>query len=399
MPLHLLGQKSWNVYNPANIARVQRDEAAAQAREEAHEQRMQEADAARRLAILRGETPPPLSELEQQQPELEPKPKPRDRDRDRDSYSSTTTRKRKRHGEDDTDFEMRIARERAAAGDRASRELGPASASSSHPRSSTRPGVEPSLVDSKGHIALFSPPSPSHQPREPHPEVAREAARKERELKDQYQMRLVNAAGKDGVGLTDGGPWYAAAAAAAASSRDGQTGAGEGSGTVEVVEKNVFGRDDPGRKVRAAARLDAGDPLGMMKRGAKMVRELERERRKEREERDRGIRELEREGERRERKRRRRDERREDGSDRREHRHRDGDRDRDRDRGHSRRDEQGHREERDGSRKEERTHRDRSKERGRQDDGHRSSHRRDGSHRRSHKREDRDSSQREPRSH
>ncbi|KAK4140790.1 uncharacterized protein C8A04DRAFT_31661 [Dichotomopilus funicola] len=303
MPLHLLGKKSWNVYNPANIARVQRDEAAAQAREEAHEQRMQEDDAARRLAILRGETPPPLSELEQQ-PELEPKP------RDRDSYS-TTTRKRKRHGEDDTDFEMRIARERAAAGDRATRELaGPSSStSSSHPRSSTRPGVEPSLVDSKGHITLFSPPSPSQQPREPHPEVAREAAHKERELKDQYQMRLVNAAGKDGAGLTDGGPWYAAAAAAAAA-RDGQ--AEEGSGTVEVVEKNVFGRDDPGRRVRAAARLDAGDPLGMMKRGAKMVRELEKERRKEREERDRGMRELEREGERRERKRRRGDERRED---------------------------------------------------------------------------------------
>lgn len=54
MPLHLLGKKSWNVYNTDNIERVRRDEAAARAREEADEQRMQEEDAERRLKILRG---------------------------------------------------------------------------------------------------------------------------------------------------------------------------------------------------------------------------------------------------------------------------------------------------------------------------------------------------------
>ncbi|CAI4217235.1 unnamed protein product [Parascedosporium putredinis] len=57
MPLHLLPKKSWNVYNADNIARVRRDEAAAKAKEEAEEQRMQEYDAQRRLAILRGEIP------------------------------------------------------------------------------------------------------------------------------------------------------------------------------------------------------------------------------------------------------------------------------------------------------------------------------------------------------
>ncbi|KAJ2986204.1 hypothetical protein NUW58_g5139 [Xylaria curta] len=55
---HLLGKKSWNVYNPANIARVKRDEAEAQVRAEAEEKRQQDAEAKRRLAILRGEDPP-----------------------------------------------------------------------------------------------------------------------------------------------------------------------------------------------------------------------------------------------------------------------------------------------------------------------------------------------------
>jgi hypothetical protein len=255
---HLLGKKSWNVYNPANIARVRRDEAAAQAREEAEEQRMQEVDADRRLAILRGEIPPPLEEPEPKSPTAAP---PRDRG---------TGRKRKRNGEDDTDFEMRLVRERASAGDRAAREL-----------AVTKPAASPtSLVDSKGHIALFAEPEAPRR-HERNPEAMQEAARKERELKDQYQMRLVNAAGKEGEGLTHSGPWYASAD-------------GEASGAL-MPSKNVWGRDDPRRKVREAARLDASDPLAMMKSGAKMVRELNKERKKEVEEREREIRALEKE--------------------------------------------------------------------------------------------------------
>ncbi|KAG9717065.1 hypothetical protein KCU60_g9544, partial [Aureobasidium melanogenum] len=55
MVLHLLGKKSWNVYNKDNIDRVRRDEAAAQAREQEAERRMDQEDAARRIAILRNE--------------------------------------------------------------------------------------------------------------------------------------------------------------------------------------------------------------------------------------------------------------------------------------------------------------------------------------------------------
>ncbi|KAL2024088.1 hypothetical protein VTK56DRAFT_9868 [Thermocarpiscus australiensis] len=365
MPLHLLGKKSWNVYNPANIARVRRDEAAARAREEAEERRMQEADAARRLAILRGEIPPP--------PEPEALPSPSSiRDYDRDAQSSSfaakTGRKRKRHGEDDTDFEMRLARERAsAASDRSARELA-ASKPSTTASTTTAPS---SLVDSRGHITLFSEAeiAARQQPAEKNEEAEREAARKKREFEDQYQMRFVNAAGKDGRGLTDGGPWYASA--------DGEASA------ALVPSGDVWGREDPGRKVREAARLDASDPLAMMKRGAAKVRELERERKREAEERERELRMLRKEERRREKRERRRED--EEGGRRREHTRDSPDRRDDR----SERGERSSRH-RDGDDREER-HRHRSRERDRprheERDGHeRRGHRDDDKqHHRSHR--------------
>jgi hypothetical protein len=361
---------------------VRRDKEAARAREEAEEQRMQEADAARRLAILRGEIPPPLDPTE---PEAA-LPPPRGRDRDAYSSQPGTSRKRKRHGEDDTDFEMRLARERSAVGAHAARELAPLPSTTS-----------PSLVDSKGHITLFPPPeTTTSRPREQNEDFARDAARKERDFKDTYQMRFVNAAGgKDGQGLTDGGPWYASAD-------------GEVSGAL-VPGKDVWGREDPKRKVREAARLDASDPLGMMKRGARMVRELERERRKELEEREREVRALEREERRRkERRREKRRRREEEGRDRGHAPDSDGGSERcarshreDTDRGESKRD-RGEERERDnrsrmdrsnhGSDRRERTHRrhderERDKSRDwdrRREHRHESRHRDDERHHRSH---------------
>ncbi|KAK4153561.1 hypothetical protein C8A00DRAFT_33722 [Chaetomidium leptoderma] len=100
--------------------------------------------------------------------------------------------------------------------------------------------------------------------------------------------------------------FYAAAAPAWYTSADGEASA------ALVPSKNVWGREDPQRKVREAARLGASDQLVMMKKGAKMVRELGKERKKEVEERERELRALEkeqrREDRRRERKRRREDE-------------------------------------------------------------------------------------------
>lgn len=181
---------------------------------------------------------------------------------------SERERKRKRAGEDDTDFEMRIARERATtAGAHVSQELVVRS--------------EASLVDEKGHIQLFGPEI--GRGNEKNEEAEKEKAKKKREFEDQYQMRFANAAGRDKAGLK--GAWYA-------------TADGEASGAL-VPLKDVWGNEDPRRKVREAARLDASDPLAMMKRGAAKVRELTKERRREEEEREREMREMRREEKRR----------------------------------------------------------------------------------------------------
>ena len=53
MPLKLLQHKSWHVYSAENVARVQRDEAAAQAASEESDRRMMLADSEARLDRMR----------------------------------------------------------------------------------------------------------------------------------------------------------------------------------------------------------------------------------------------------------------------------------------------------------------------------------------------------------
>ncbi|KAI1417892.1 hypothetical protein F5Y13DRAFT_32975 [Hypoxylon sp. FL1857] len=276
MPLHLLGKKSWNVYNPKNIERVKRDEAAAREREEAEEQRQQEVDAERRLAILRGEVPPSLPPTPSNVDDEAPSRK-RDRDGEPEGPSwGRERKKRKRVGEDDTDFELRLARERAGA---------PQTTSDALVKRGTSNAP---LVDHTGHINLFPEERAVPQRNE---EAEKEAAKKKREYEDQYTMRFSNAAGKEGLV----GPWYA-----------------KGGDMKEIVDgnldapsKDVWGNEDPRRKEREAARVVANDPLAMMKRGAAKVREVEKERRQLNEERERELKQLRKEERRRERRRRR----------------------------------------------------------------------------------------------
>ncbi|KGQ09641.1 hypothetical protein BBAD15_g5025 [Beauveria bassiana D1-5] len=263
MPLHLLGKKSWNVYNKDNIERVRRDEAKAKAAEEAEEQRMQEVDAARRLAILRGEVPPPI-----EQDEEAAAPDQEAAGGSRPSHSLGTGRRpRKRHGEDDTDFELRIAKERELTVSRAATEA-------------KRTTSSAPIVDRRGHIDLFGTDNKRHAHTEKNEDAEREASRKRREYEDQYTMRFANAGGQPGLDA----PWYSA---------DGRK-----EQQTMAVMKNVWGRDDPQRKERDEKRIVASDPLAMMKQGAAKVRELKQERKKFQDERERELRQLKREDER-----------------------------------------------------------------------------------------------------
>ncbi|GKT56288.1 putative blastn match against entry EMBL [Colletotrichum tofieldiae] len=234
MPLHLLGKKSWNVYNADNIARVRRDEAAAKAKEEAEDQRMQEVDAERRLAILRGEVPPPLPPTETPEDETRP--------RDRDAGPVGRERKkRKRAGEDDTEFELRVAKERADVVQTSNEAL----------RQSTSSAP---IVDSTGHIDLFGEERKQgrHLKNE---EAEKEAAKKKKELEDQYTMRFSNAAGRDGLRLSDRESW---------SNYAGRRGArrdmnGKDENTKRMTQDAA--ETDPTRKIRTKNDADQGGKM------------------------------------------------------------------------------------------------------------------------------------------
>lgn len=271
MPLHLLGKKSWNVYNADNIARVKRDEAEAAAREDAEEQRMQEVDAERRVKLLRGisTTPPHPQDVTQ------------DEERRRSDKHDGFGRERKRRrlqGEDDTERDLRYAQEDISLKTER-KSLQPLGKKSS----------DAPLMDQNGNINLFPVEAPKRHQHQKNAEAEAEKKRKERELEDQYTMRFSNAAGfKQSIGDK---PWYQDM------SRTDEE---------DEVGKDVWGNEDPRRKERRKERVQADDPLAMMKRGVQGVREVERERKKWVEEKEREIRELD-EEQQRERRRRKRE--------------------------------------------------------------------------------------------
>lgn len=258
---HLLGKKSWNVYNTDNIEKVRRDEARHAAEIEAEEQRMQELDAERRMQILRGEVPTPLA-IEDVPGDDDAAGDRRHEARNRGHDGGRERKVRKRAGENDTDFEMRIALERE--------EKRKEGKDNEERRVVQRKVVDAPLTDGRGHIDLF----PQDQQVKKNPEAERELAKKKKEYEDQYTMRFSNAAGFK-VALES--PWYSKASEAQEE---------------DAVTKNVWAEEDPRRKDRQAARIMSSDPLAMMKRGARMVRQVEKERKEWREVKERELREL-----------------------------------------------------------------------------------------------------------
>ena len=220
---------------------------------------MQEVDAQHRLAILRGEAPPPI---ENDSPKDEVKPSASRPDGD---FPAISKRKRKRQGEDDTDFELRLAKERAEPGERHMEVV----------KSSSAP-----ILDQSGHIDLFGDER-SRAHAQKNDEAEKERAKKEKEYEDQYTMRFSNAAGKDGIRSR---PWYSQ---------------GEDERR-QAPLKDMWGNEDPKRKERDAKRVNSNDPLAMMKQGASKIREIKQERKKMQEERDDELRQMRKDDRRRE---------------------------------------------------------------------------------------------------
>jgi len=266
---NLLGKKSWNVYNTASIARVKKDEAEAAAKEAEEDRVAQEIDNARRLAILRGETPPPI-------PSPTNDSNKRRRPSGDQSVDDGRRRKRRRFaGEDDTERDIRFAKEDIEQAEGAKERVG-----GSQKNSNTAP-----IANRDDLLALFPDEIPAAQTKK-EDNAQENAAKKarEREQEEQLNMRFADAAGKDGLKQD---PWYKSA------NNEPTNFSGE--------SNDVWGRPDPKRKDREQARIASSDPFVMMQQAQKQLKQVQKDR-SEWEERQRELKMLRREEERRQRK-------------------------------------------------------------------------------------------------
>ncbi|KAL5409636.1 hypothetical protein PMIN06_011569 [Paraphaeosphaeria minitans] len=268
---HLLGKKSWNVYNADNIARVKADEAAAAAREAAEEQRIQETDVARRTAILRGDTPPPLPE------EKPPHKDEISRPGRRDGHDK---KRRKLVGEDDTDRDIRLA---VYAKDDGGDEPGDLDARLVRLR---KPTSDAPLIDYAGNINLFPVDIKEQTKRDQNQEAEKEKQKKERELENQYTMRFSNAAGRSGLGHQ---PWYASRSSRTAEQDESSD---KALAFPHLENKNVWGNEDPLRKKREESRITSNDPFALMQRAQVQLKRSKEDKKKWAAERDREMMEL-----------------------------------------------------------------------------------------------------------
>jgi hypothetical protein len=227
---------------------------------------MQELDAERRAAMLRGITPPPLPEEEIKRDERG-RTRP-DRETDRDD------RKRRRlAGEDDTDRDIRVA----------STVSGPVAHNHAAVLKLRKSTSEAPLTDDAGNINLFPIDIREAMKCEKNAEAEKEKKTKERALEDQYTMRFSNAAGKNGLQR----PWYASAA-----SRPEDV-AQHAMATYRGLEnRDVWGNDDPRRQQREQVRVATNDPLASMNRAQMQLKNLRESRKKWIAERDQELGEL-----------------------------------------------------------------------------------------------------------
>lgn len=218
---------------------------------------MQEADAERRMQILRGEIPSALRIEDKAMDESEGR---RQASRGESQRPGGEKKRRKKVGENDTEYEMRLAHEKS-------------NFSPVEKKIMLRKPIDAPLVDHSGHIDLF-PQDRNNKPVEKNIEAEKEATKKKREYEDQYTMRFSNAAGfKQGLE----NPWYSRPSAA------------KDELTEHMPSKDVWGNEDPRRKEREVARVVSSDPLAIMRQGAAQARQVEKERKLWREEREKEL--------------------------------------------------------------------------------------------------------------
>jgi hypothetical protein len=277
MPLHLLGKKSWNVYNADNVDRVRRDEADARAREEAADQLMQEQDAERRIALLRGEKSPALPAVVDESRGIN------ENERAHGSRQSDGRERKRRRlkGEDDTEREMRYAREDAEAGSRMRDSF-------KQIKSKDAAALDDApLQDRRGHIQLVPAPEEGRGREEKSSKEEKTSQRKKSDEEQSQGMRFSDAAGyRKGMDK----PWYTASS----NNRDRHDNHKSTSELVlaEVQGKDVWGNEDPRRVDRERQRVTSSDPFAMMQQAQKQLKRSEGDREKWQAERDREMQQL-----------------------------------------------------------------------------------------------------------
>ncbi len=226
---------------------------------------MQDLDAQRRAAILRGQTPPPLPEEEAVQ-----------HGKRRDDRSHPKKR-RKLAGEDDTDMDIRLAKSVTTP-----RENDDANTKILRLRNTES---DAPLTNHAGNIDLFPVNMKEAIKRERNMEAEKEKKQKERALEDQYTMRFSNAAGFK-TGLSQ--PWYAAAQESSSNAGDEKDSAPQHG----FESKDVWGNEDPRRKEREMTRLVSNDPFASMQRAQAQLKKSREDRKRWANERNQELREL-----------------------------------------------------------------------------------------------------------
>lgn len=273
------------MYNADNIARVQADEAAAALQRAAEDQKLQELDAARRAAILRGCTPPPLLQEGATAPPAPPAPN------NASACGSRDRKRRKLAGEDETDMDIRLALASTApqhAGSHDSRLL----------RLRTSVHDAP-LTDHAGHINLFPVTGRSPTGGDSNADAERKKQRdKQRDKKQKKQQGKEQALALDdqqtvrfslvtGKGAPSE-PWYTTTQAPASDPRLGD----ELSTHVGWESRDVWGNEDPRRRDREKARLLNNDPFAFMQKAQAQLQRSKHDKKRWADERQRELKEL-----------------------------------------------------------------------------------------------------------